>query len=154
MSGGMAGRGVQVRPLVEDDVPRIVGLYARYTPKIIDLERLQRSIGVLPGFVAEQDGRIAGFAYCYGFAPDILELANIHVAREWRDKRVGKELVDAIVQAAPDRTSAILAVNSLLNESTEEKRRPDGFYVANGFAIIFQNAVTSIYLRELRPGGR
>lgn len=153
MNDEKLGLDVRVRVLVAEDVEHILSIYARYTAKTIDLDRLQRSIGLLPGVVAERDGQIVGFAYCYRFAPDILELANIHVARERRDRHVGGLLLEAIVRSASEHANAIIAVNSLLNESAEEKRRPDSFYVSNGFSIIFQNAATSIYLRELRPGG-
>lgn len=141
---------VVVRPMTTEDVEACMTLYATYSPNKLNLARIREAVAQYPACVALSEERIIGFCYCYRFAPDILEIANIFVGSNHRNKRVGERLLDYIVkEARSDAKAALIAVNSQLNPSHEPKASPTPFYIRNNFSVAYSNENTTIYIRSL-----
>jgi hypothetical protein len=98
-----------------------------------------------PSAVAFQNGRMFGFSYCFRFAPDIVELANIYIDSKSRQAGAGSRMIDFLVSQLAPEINAIIAVNSDLYPVTGEKRRPDSFYVRNGFRIVASTTSSVVY---------
>ena len=138
-----------LRAMNEGDISSVVKLFAQRTQRSLDTDRLEKNLSFLPSCVAEKDGQIVGFCYCYRFAPDIIELANIYVQVDHRNKGLGKSLRDYIAREAAPKFNALIAVNSQLHESLELVKRPTNFYIENGFHVLYKNKNTTIFIRDL-----
>ena len=141
------------RDLTADDIDPIRALYTTYRPAGVKLDRLRAEHATCPGVVVMAGERLVGFAYCYSFAPDIYELANIFVHRDFRDAGLGRTLLERICERAAPTHNAIVAVNSLKAETTEPKRRPDGLYARGGFDVVLQTPHATVYAKSLSPAG-
>ena len=120
-------------------------LYYPYARRHISAQRVAEALTTYPSIAAYDGSDLAGFAYCFRFAPDIIELANIYVGPNAREAGLGSIILRSLVaQAQPD-VSAIIAVNSDLNPVYGEKRRPDAFYLRNGFVIIASTTSSTVY---------
>ena len=86
----------QIRPVQPADIAELQRLYGEYRDVQLDRTRISSSISEYPSALIESDGAARGFAYCFRFAPDILELANTFVARDQRSHGLGGQLLDAI----------------------------------------------------------
>ncbi len=87
---------MNVRPAHESDMEQIRAAIARFR---LDDEDLDRG-----GFVvAEVEGRLAGFARLRRH-PGCLELASLGVLETFRNRGVGRALVDHVVSRAPARS--------------------------------------------------
>lgn len=139
----------RVRRMTERDIDSVVQLYKTYSPKPLDRERIAEVIRSYPSAVVVKDGVIVGFCYCFRFAPDILEIANIFVAKSARDHKIGAQLVRAIIRQAKPGIVGLIAVNSLLNPAHENKRSPTPFYRRNRFDVMYEGAHSTIYFREI-----
>lgn len=124
-------------------------LYKDYSLAAPDTERVARHLTSLPSAVALDNGRIIAFAYCFGFAPDIVELANIFVSKDYRDKKVGTRLLSHLEQRLEPPYRCIIAVNSLLHRTKETKRQPLSFYSSNNYRVIYQGEHTCLFLKEV-----
>lgn len=148
-TGSPLADGVQLRTLRPADLAPVENLYRIYTASSIDATRFARDVGQLPSAGAFLDDRLIGFAYCYRFAPDMLELANIHVAREARNHGLGGQLLQHILAACAPEHAAMIAVNSLARAAHESRRQPLNLYERHGFRVVHRTSQTTVFLRDL-----
>ena len=140
---------ISVRPAAKDEQDALGALKLRSSLAWGDLvdellalpEAAQLAAELLPTcFVAEIDGRVAGFATLVGAGAGEAELEDLFVEPgEWR-KGVGRRLVDEAVRRARD-----LGVHSLL---VVANRRAQAFYEACGFRV------TGMVMTQFEPAPR
>jgi len=132
-----------------EHLPGIFSLYRRYLAREPNEPRIAMHISQFPSAVLVTADAVAGFVYTTDFAPDILELANIFVAPEYRNGGHGEELVAYVEAAAKEQFSSIILVNSMLYTSAEQKRPATRFYTRLGYKIIGSTQYTNIFYKEL-----
>ncbi|HEU0013704.1 MAG TPA: ribosomal protein S18-alanine N-acetyltransferase [Longimicrobium sp.] len=94
----------RIRPIREDDIPRVVEIEARCfsTPwKDATFRGLMKRTDT-DVLVAELDGRVVGYAACWTVI-DQSELGNVAVDPDARGAGVGGALVDAVVERVKER---------------------------------------------------
>jgi N-acetylglutamate synthase-like GNAT family acetyltransferase len=128
-----------------EDIPEIDGLYHPYSSRHINVPRVTEALETYPSVAAIESGRIVGFAYCFRFAPDILELANIYVDSQARAAGLGSRMLDFMLSQISDAVEAVIAVNSDLYPVNSKKKRPDTFYLRNGFIILASTRDSTVY---------
>lgn len=136
---------VVLRSIGVDDFGALNDIYRPYSGRDIAAKRVAEALSLYPSVAATRGGRILGFCYCFRFAPDIIELANIFVARAHRQDGLGSKILRRLLDQICDPIQAIVAVNSALNETTEEKSSPDNFYLRNGFSIVAATEKSTVY---------
>jgi GNAT superfamily N-acetyltransferase len=137
-----------LRSMVELDLRSVDDLYRPYSGRPIDFSRVRRAIDEYPSVVAVSGERLAGFCYCFRFAPDILELANIYIDPAFREARLGSRMLHHLIAQLNDHIRGIIAVNSDLNATAVQKKKPDAFYLRNGFNIIALTKASTIFWWE------
>lgn len=105
---------------------------------------LQRSSGY-PAWAYFVSQEPIAFFYCFHFAPDILELANIFISKEERSLGLGGRLIDLMYDDMQEPFRNVIAVNSFLNSTQEEKGDPRNFYLRNGFVEIAETESSVIF---------
>lgn len=149
MFNSMAIPDITLSRIMTTDLTEVVDLYRTYRPGGPKGDRLKNEIRSHPSVKACCGSKLIGFAYCYSFAPDILELANIFVDQRFRGAGIGEQLLRAICEEATKSYRGVIAVNSLLHRTTEPKSRPDSLYLRCGFEVIFQTDQSTIFARSL-----
>lgn len=81
-------------------------------------------------FVAEQDGRVAGYAACWTVI-DQSELGNVAVADEARGRGIGGALVDAVIARVRER-----GAGEVFLEVRESNRSAQSIYRERGFVVV------------------
>ena len=135
-----------IRPSRDEDVAAITAIYAHHvlngtgtfettppTQEDMAARRADVLSKALPHLVAEQDGRILGFAYCNWFKPRpayrYSAEDSIYLADGARGKGVGKELLSALVdqsEAAGVR-KLIAVIGDSANQGSVGVHRAVGF---------------------------
>lgn len=132
--------------LADSLIEEINSLYLNHSLHPINKDRLRRAFRDYPCVTARIDKDLVGFAYCFGFAPDIVELANIFVRDDQRGGQIGARLLASIQDALPSSIQAIIAVNSKLHETTRPKSDPASFYLKNDFRPVGRTSSSVIYM--------
>lgn len=140
-----AGVTAELRTIRADDIEELNALYRSYSGRDIAATRVREAIADYPSVAATRSGEIVGFCYCFRFAPDIIELANIFVSKQYRSGRLGSAMLTHLLQEIGEPIRGVIAVNSSLNEIREQKASPDSFYLRNGFSIIASTENSTIY---------
>jgi GNAT superfamily N-acetyltransferase len=100
------------------------------------------------GKILNQD-RIGGFCYTKPFAPDILELRNIFVLPQMRNRRFGALLIEFVENIAKaDGYRAMILVNSCLYQG-KENRSAKSFYLQNGYAEILTTGRSLVFSKHI-----
>lgn len=149
---------MNVRPAIVGDLPVVQRLQREWAQaQITHGYRPPRRVALrraLGGFfwVAEHRGRIVGFTYgsrrvSKGLAVvpkgcAYLDIEDVYVTPRWRNRGVGRALIDAITAAARERNIRRVMVYS----ATKDMRRLLRFYEQLGFKSWF----VQLY-RELKP---
>lgn len=81
-------------------------------------------------YVAEMDGRVAGYAVCWTVI-DQSELGNVAVAPEARGQGVGGALVDTVIERVKER-----GAHELFLEVRESNRGAQSVYKERGFIVV------------------
>lgn len=106
-----------IRPSTDQDIPAITAIYAHHVlngtgtfetvpPTVDDMKARRADVLAkdLPYLVAEEDGRILGFAYCNWFKPRpayrYSAEDSIYMADGERGRGAGKQLLTALAQQA------------------------------------------------------
>ena len=131
--------------ITERDFDALDALFATHAQRGIDRDRLRHALPHFPAVAVWAGKEIVGFAYMFGFAPDVAELANIFVLARHQNAGLGSRLLGALLDRLPEGIEAVIAVNSDLNAVLEQKRRPDGFYERMSFKIIASTPDSTIY---------
>src|SRR5918993_288243 len=95
-----ASPGPVVRPARREDVPKIHAFIRPYVAAGRLLERTMEELDLLvdDGFVADDAGRIVGFAALEVYSKKLAELRSLAVAEGYRGHGLGKRLVAACVE--------------------------------------------------------
>ncbi|MBA3315617.1 MAG: GNAT family N-acetyltransferase [Planctomycetota bacterium] len=114
-----------VRPAVKDDVPKVHAFIRPYVAVGRLLERTIEELDVLvsDGFVAEDAGRIVGFAALEIYSKKLAELRSLAVADGYRGHGLGRRLVECCIERAREKN--VLEVMAIT--SSEEFFRACGF---------------------------
>ncbi len=133
----------EYRDASKEDIQHIVKLYSKHSKSSISIER--QLIQGYPSVVVSRQDRMIGFAYCGRFAPDVLELMNIFVHKEFRSEGIGQKLILEIEKRVFHAYKGIILVNSLLYEVKDEKKLAKTFYKRNGYHLLMTTGNTDIY---------
>lgn len=103
---------IRIRPAEERDIPAMLAVYAPYVEETaVSFEyavpspeefraRLARVQGFYPWLVAEQEGRVLGYAYASRFHPraayDWSVEVSIYLGRQERGRGLGRQLYEAL----------------------------------------------------------
>jgi N-acetylglutamate synthase-like GNAT family acetyltransferase len=132
-----------VRPARKDDVPQV---HAFIRPFVAAGRLLERTIEELDqliddGFVAEDAGRIIGFAALEVYSKKLAELRSLAVAEGYRGHGLGRRLVAACVDRAREKN--VLEVMAIT--SSEE------FFQACGFDFTLPGEKKALFLQTRSP---
>ena len=105
-------QNIRIRPAEERDIPAMLAVYAPYVDETaVSFEyavpspeefraRLARVQGFYPWLVAEQEGRVLGYAYASRFHPraayDWSVEVSIYLGRQERGRGLGRQLYEAL----------------------------------------------------------
>ena len=105
-------QNIRIRPAEERDIPSMLAVYAPYVEETaVSFEyavpspeefraRLARVQGFYPWLVAEQEGRVLGYAYASRFHPraayDWSVEVSIYLGRQERGRGLGRQLYEAL----------------------------------------------------------
>ena len=106
---------VTIRSVCRDDLPAIAKFIEPVvaTGKLLPRTTQELEDLLPPGFVAESDGRIVGFAALEIYSPKMSEIRSLAVAPEFRGAGIGKQLVQRCVERACERqVLEIMAITS------------------------------------------
>lgn len=112
--------------------------------------QLGSNIPNFPSYVAFLKDDIVGFVTSKSFAPDMLEIANIYVDKQYRGSGLGTDLLRSLEEDCAQKHNALIAVNSMLYQSNENKRSAETFYVKNGYQCIFHTENTKVFCKNLK----
>lgn len=114
-----------IRPASRGDVARIHAFIRPYVAVGRLLERTMEELDVLvaDGFVADDAGKIVGFAALEVYSKKLAELRSLAVADEYRRLGLGRKLVAACIERAREKN--VLEVMAIT--SSEEFFRSCGF---------------------------
>ena len=139
-----------IRDALPIDGPSIAQEYWRHQTTTNHIEIVTQALGTLLSKVAEIDGNMVGFVYCRKFAPDILEIDNLFVNEEFRNRRIGSTLLQAIEDEAVKQFSGLILINSdLYGNPVVDKNDPATFYLRHGFDLVFTTAESRVFAKQL-----
>lgn len=135
--------GPIVRPARKEDVPQV---HAFIRPFVAAGRLLERTIEELDqliddGFVADDAGRIVGFAALEVYSKKLAELRSLAVAEAYRGHGLGRGLVAACVERAREKN--VLEVMAIT--SSEE------FFRACGFDFTLPGEKKALFLQTRDP---
>jgi GNAT superfamily N-acetyltransferase len=141
---------VQIRRATAVDIPQIAGLFRAELAREPDIPKIASWVGQYPAVTAcTPDGTLVGFCYSNSFAPDIIELDNILVARTWRNQQIGARLLLAFEQCAAEHFKGIILVNSMLYKTAGAKRPAVTFYLRHGYTVALQTEASCVFVKPL-----
>ena len=142
---------IHIRNMSSESLETALDLYKSYLDTNLSLPRLEYLTSTYPAKAAyNENHEMIGFCYTNQFAPDVIELANIFLIKEMRNKRVGQILLLDIVRHAYElKYTSVILSNSSLYTSQDEKKDPTSFYVRLGFRILYFTKHTNIYVAEI-----
>lgn len=128
---------LHIRPATTEDTPAIHTFMCALAEKELDYETMKQCIAINIGkehyhhLIAELDGKPVGFITCYGFISlhhcgMEYEIQELIVDERYRSMKIGKQLLDAVMERIGEYRSLKLCSNM---------RRKDAhrFYLNNGF---------------------
>jgi len=143
--------GIGLRNLKPSDALEVMKLYKTYRKTTFTKEHLENIFKDFPCMAFTLNRNIIAFCYTEFFAPDIIEISSIFVAKEWRSKGLGALLLEQLhlLSLSAGFNGAILS-NSMLYETKEEKISPRNFYQRMGYSCVLSTDKTDIYTRSLK----
>ena len=142
---------MEFRSAKTSDYDLIVSLYKEFRPDWTPQEQMPQSLDKYPSVVAVEKNKVIGFAYCYTFAPDILELANIYVSNDFRLSNIGSQLLENLEdQITQTKFKGLILTNSDLYKAEQDKPSATQFYLKNGYQEIAGTEFTKIFYKEIK----
>ena len=139
-----------LRDGIEEDALSIASEYWRHQASNYHLEKVKSALRNYPSKIAEKEGSLIGFVYCRKFAPDILEIDNLFVNEEFRDRGLGSSLLAELEsQAGGNYSGLILTNSSLYNNPVVDKRDPSSLYGRHGFKLVFSTKNSRVFAKGL-----
>ena len=131
------GREIRIVPLRRENADRCEAI-VRALPAWFGIEEgIAEARGYLEtqeGFVAEVDGRVAGFLTFASAFPESVEITWMAVSPEHHRRGIGRALTEAVVAEARARGASLLLVKTLAAaHPSPEYARTRAFYAAVGF---------------------
>ena len=149
----MAHDQITYRTLIAVDLPAIAELFEAHTGRPADLDVLGSWIDTFPSAAAHDNGALVGFLVTCRFAPDVLEIANLHVGPSHRRRGVARRLLGTVAEPASRMGyRAAIVASSTLNVSLERRVDARSFYESLGFGVVFETPSTSILAMSLETG--
>lgn len=142
---------VAIEKIQLDDVDEIIRLYQKFRNNWSPITELPEKLEKYPALKVLVENSIIGFAYCYSFAPDILEIANIYIDENYRSQGVGSELLKSLEeQAVKENYKALILNNSDAYEGKAESKPSSNFYLGNGYKLIAETVFTRVFFKEIK----
>jgi GNAT superfamily N-acetyltransferase len=138
-----------LRPGTTADAEAIRSLQVRELGRDLVAERARGLIQDFPSVVLDEDDELAGFAYSVELAPDILQLANLLIARRLRGAGLGAAILSELERVASPRYASIIAVNSSLYAPFAREADAGGFYAAAGYELVHETSRSRIFAKAL-----
>ena len=133
------------------DVNEIVELYSEFRNGWQPASPLGDKLVKYPSLKVLHNEAIVGFAYCFYFAPDVIELANIYMSEKFRSNNIGTDLISRLEKKLLDNGyTGVIATNSDAYTGKPDKRNPINFYLRNGYGVTIETSKTRIFYKELR----
>lgn len=123
-------------PILSENLKEIALFFLEETGRHLSLDVMSFCINRYPSAFIKSDSNIIAFSYTKPFAPDILEVMNLFVKKDFRNKGHGGALLKEIERQAANNYKAIIGVNSLLYPSKQEKNLEFEFYIKNQFKVM------------------
>lgn len=99
-----------------------------------------------PAIGLYHEEQLVGFCLSRRFAPDILEIAELYVAKAMRNKSLGKYIVEEMHATAQQQGyKGIILSNSLLWSPQEAKQAATSFYEKMGYQRVFATDKTNVW---------
>lgn len=102
-----------------------------------------------PSIVMRDGERMIGFVYGHRFAPDIIEVSNVLIARDYRNKDLGSRMLSQFEELASEKWKSAILVNSTLYEGVD-KRPATNFYQKNGYELAHSTGETNVFVKALK----
>ncbi len=132
-----------------DDVEEISSLHEFEYQRLANKNRIEEYIKDYPSVACEKGDRIVGFILSTRFAPDILELANVVVSKDERNKKIGSKLLVTFENIALKAGwNSIILVNST-GYGGKDFPRATGFYYRHGYKIVHSTEKTNVFLKKI-----
>lgn len=131
------------------DAGFIIARYEDILGRRPNAEYIRQALANYPSSVAYHQDVLVGFAYCGFMAPDVLELANISLHKDYRSSGVGTELLKILETEVSKEYKALLLTNSALYGETSGKRAATNFYLRNGYQLIAGTNSTNLFWKNL-----
>lgn len=141
--------GLNVRSFWEEDLSGIVALLRGHIHREPDADLLHAWCATFPSAVLVKGPEVYGFACSTRFAPDILELTNILIASNIRNKGWGELLLAHLEKEARLNYQGIILANSAKYEGIENKRPATAFYTRLGYRVITSTTSTNVLYKAL-----
>lgn len=134
-----AAPGAVVRPARKEDAPKVHAFLRPYVAAGRLLERTMEELDLLvdDGFVADDAGRIVGFAALEVYSKKLAELRSLAVADGYRGQGLGKRLVAACVERAREKN--VLEVMAITSS--------DEFFQSCGFDFTLPGEKKALFLQ-------
>ena len=134
-----------------DDVNEIINLYSKYRKNWKPSWSLKERLDEYPALKVVQNEKMIGFAYCFKFAPDIMELSQIYIDQNFRSQNIGATLIGKLEkEVSIEGYVGMIAVNSDAYEGKADSKKPTNFYLNNGYALVAQTDKTTVFFKNLK----
>jgi GNAT superfamily N-acetyltransferase len=143
---------VEIRLGVPGDAEGIAALIERENHRPADRAMIARRLADVPSAVAEQRGELVGFFYGRRFAPQIVEMQNMLLARRIRRQGVGRRMVEVTENALYEAGYRVaIGANSLLHPQANPERctAARAFWLKMGWRIALATGATVLLVRWL-----
>ncbi|WP_411818086.1 GNAT family N-acetyltransferase [Hyphococcus sp. DH-69] len=146
----LADKEFEFTKLHPGDEEKILTLYRTYRTNTYPPQMVRQLLADFPSVGVFHKGALIGFSYFEYFAPDIIELGNIFVHKEWRNAGLGKKIIALMeAHAAALGYKAIILTNSLGYETVEPKEHASGFYKRNGYENVLHTEQSDVFVKYL-----
>lgn len=138
-----------IEAIKKDTLPILLKFFFSQTGRQSILEKDSYLIEKYPSNIAFLNNEVVGFSYSKSFAPDILELLNIHIHMSYRNNSLGTKLLVDLEKKAIEKFNAIILVNSTMYSNKDDKKDASNFYLKNHYKIIGETDNTKIFYKIL-----
>ncbi len=146
---GLDLKNIEIKRISSENEEALINLYREHR-EWSPPAKFGEGLIKYPAFAAYKDNKIIGFVTLAYFAPDIIELYNIFIAKEFRNQKIGSALLQALELSLKDTSfKNIILINSKGYKTYDEKIVPKNFYSRNGYEAIKKTSSTYVYFKQL-----
>lgn len=140
----------KLKRLKENNSKEVVELLKEYRETTFSEEKIKEILKNYPSVGAYNNEKLIGFCYTTTFSPDILEIYNLFISKQYRNFNIGSKLLEEItVQAKLNNYKGMILSNSLLYKTKEPKLKAKVFYERNGFKLVLTTGNTDIFVKNI-----